>query len=202
MSKVVYIIPGFGYSPRHKEYVKLAEAFKENGFKPKVIKINWYRRTMEDYLVQFMEQYKNSPKEEVTLLGFSLGANITLLANEKAKPKNIIFCSLSPYFKEDKAKIKDTKYAWYLKPYIILLEFLVSPAIRTMKHYSFKELSSKINCRVFIFAGKNEMLNLLNRAKEAHKKVPNSKLVLVENTGHDIGNKEYLKALKAIISKL
>ena len=202
MKKVVYIIPGFGYSPHHKEYVKLAEVFRKNGFKPKVVRINWYRRKMEDYVEQFMNQYQSSPEEEVTILGFSLGANVALLVSPMVKPKNIVFCSLSPYFKEDQTDMKDIKYKWHEKPLMLLTEVLVSPALKSMKKYSFNDLSVKINSQVFILAGKKEIPGLIERAKDAHKRIPKSKLLLIENTGHDIGSAEYREALKEVISQL
>jgi pimeloyl-ACP methyl ester carboxylesterase len=200
--KVVYIIPGFGYHPQHKNYIKLAELFKSRGFKPKIVKISWYRKTMEHYIAQFMNQYDSSTEDDVTILGFSLGSSIAVLINQKISPKRMILCSLSPYFKEDNAELNNPDCKWYQKPELMLTKFLVSPALSSLKKYSFNELSRKINCKVFLLAGKNEMPELLTRSRDAQKRIPKSNLILIENTGHDIGHPNYLAELEKIISRI
>lgn len=198
MNKVAYLIPGFGYRANNQTYLTIASIFRKNGIEPKIVDIKWHRRTMEDYVLQFMSQYDGSSKNHAILFGFSLGANIAILSSQKIKTKNLVLCSISPYFKEDK-KVNNN-VIWYLKPYQMILEFLVSPAIKSMKKYS-SNLLNKINYRTYIIVGKQELAISVNKAKDTHKRIKNSKLILTD-AGHDIGNANYLKTLEAIIQKI
>ena len=76
MNKVVYIIPGFGYSTRQKAYKEIAKYFKSKGIKPIPVNISWKYKVMSDYIEEFMKKYKDGKNNKVYIIGFSFGAFI------------------------------------------------------------------------------------------------------------------------------
>ena len=190
MDKVVYIIPGFGESNKQRAYKQIASYFKSKGIKPiSVDNIKWKYNTMSDYVTQLMKRYK--PNGETYILGFSYGAMLAFIASVKIKPKMQILCSLSPYFKEDLSHIPNT---WKLYAGI--------KRINDHKNCSFNQLAKKTECKTTLLVGSKELKPVLRRANEAHKKLKNSKLIIIEGAKHKIAQKEYQKALKKIISNL
>ena len=119
MKKIAYIIPGFKESYLTKKgYEKVGEFFKERGIEPIQIDINWEYQNpgrFRDFLAQFLKQYKRRKDAEIYLLGFSFGAVIAFLAEQKIKPRVLILCSLSPYFEEDLSKARPRWVKWFEK---------------------------------------------------------------------------------------
>jgi len=197
MRKVVYIIPGYGESTRNKRYKKLIHVFRSRGFEIIRINIKWKNRTMTDYVNQFLEKYKNNKNSYI--FGFSFGAMIAFIASQKIMPKLQILCSLSPYFKED---LKETRkiFGKDLKRYFTEKQF------EDLNKYAFNKIVKNVKCRTILIAGGREMIvhskkydHLIKRTKEAANKIKDSKLIIVENGGHDISQKEYLSAIKQIV---
>ncbi len=144
---------------------------------------------MSDYLEEFNHKYKGG--KEVYLLGFSLGSMIAMISSAKINPKMQILCSLSPYFKEDLPYLRE----WWKQ-----LEG--KRRMDDFKNYSFKEISSKTNCKTILLVGSREPRDVIRRVNDAHKRLKGSRLVTIENIGHDIFNKRYQNKLAEIISKL
>mgnify|MGYP000845411952 FL=1 len=118
MKKIAYIIPGFKESSlRQSGYKKIAGYLKEKGIESIQVEIDWKYETparFKDFLAQFLNQYKRPKKDtEVYLVGFSFGAVTAFLAEAKIKPKALILCSLSPYFKEDLMKMRPSWQKWF-----------------------------------------------------------------------------------------
>lgn len=190
MKKVAIIIPGFGYSGKEKEYKKVAGFFAAKGIAPVVADIRWKRRTFSEYLAQFDDEYgkyfKNN--KEVYVLGFSFGAMMSSVISSRHKSKVLMLCSLSPYFKEDLPRIKKWWKSWIGKG-----------RLEEFKKLSFTNLAKNIKCKTFILAGNKEGPEVGYRAKDALKKIKNSKLIFIEGVKHDISDSRYLAKIKKVI---
>lgn len=191
--KVAYILPGYGQSSvRGPAYIKIAKFFEARGIKPISVKIEWRKNKPEkfsEYVQQFLKQYKKQKNTLTYVLGFSYGANIALLAAPKAKPNMLILCSLSPYFEEDLKTIKSTWFRWWRKNFI-------------ESDYSFDKLAQKIKNKTTLLIGEHEDISSIKRAKDAKRKLLDSRLIAVKNGLHKIGQKEYIKAVEKVVSTL
>ena len=191
MQKVAYIIPGYGESYKTKGYSQVASFFKARKIKAVPVKISWKHNTMSDYVDEFMEQCKSRKGHEVYLLGFSFGSMIALMASGKVRPKVIILCSLSPWFKEDLPYLKKSWKRYFGKK-----------KMEDFKRHSFDEFAKQVRCRTILIAGDKESPELDKRVKDAAKKIKNSKFIIIPNAKHDISQKDYLEVLRELISSL
>jgi esterase/lipase len=191
MKKAVYIIPGFGENTNQTSYQKIIKFFKARNFHAIPVKISWKHRTMSDYVEECLKQVQINKKEDISLLGFSFGAMIAFIASPKIKPKMLILCSLSPYFKED---IKFLKKSWKRNE--------SKKRLKNMKNFSFESIAKKIKSGTLLIAGSKEHKIVLKRIENAHRKIKNSDLIIIQNARHNISQKEYLDSLQKIISKL
>ncbi len=189
MGKIIYIIPGFKQSPKSKGFKELSNMFTQRGINPVIVKIDWKRKVMSDYVEEFLQE---NPAHGKYVIGFSFGAMIALIAAEKIKPKLLILCSLSPYFKED---LRKRSRHW--------IDVRVGKKrLKDFQDYSFNKIAAKIKCRTLILVGEKEIGIMHPRAKDANRKLKNSKLVVVPKARHKISQKEYQEALKNLVYKL
>ncbi len=191
MRKVVYIIPEYMGSPSDSAYRKVGTIFQSIGIKPIGISITWKRRTMTQYVNEFMEKYNKIKKrnEEVYLFGFSYGANVAFIAATQIKPKAVIMGSLSPFFKED------LKYA-----YKSWLRGVGKTRVADHRNQSFNSFAKKFKSRALIFVGEKEWEQCHRRARIAHKLIKNSKLIVVPSARHKLQQKEYQAAVKKYVT--
>lgn len=193
MKKIAYIIPGFRHSTNAKEYKEVAKLFELRQIKTVPIKIHWKYRTMTDYVDEFLAQVKHEKDDEAYLFGFSWGAMIALISARKIKPKKLILASLSPYFREDLPAMKNW---WRLN--------VGKKRELDFKKYEFNAIAKRINCPTILLAGEKECQKYKRfkyRVNDAHKKIKNSKLIMILNAKHDLGQKEYLEAIKNLTKK-
>jgi esterase/lipase len=193
MAKVVYIIPGYQHTTSLKSYREVARYFKSRNYQVELVKINWARRVMSDYVAEAKGQVVRHKKgDAVCLFGFSFGAFIALNLAEQIIPKYLILGSLSPYFKEDLPYVKKT---WK--------EFWGKRRIKDFSNFYFNKLVKKVKCsKIYLLGGGDEVPELKRRLKEAVKKIRNSELYYAEQVGHDLGHKNYLKLVKEIVSNI
>jgi len=200
MQKVVYIIPGSGESPREKCYQNIARWFSAQGIQPQLVSIHWNHRVMSDYIKEFLKKYKQTHRrgDEIYLFGFSFGAMIVFISFAKIRPKTIILCSLSPYFKEDISNIPEKWMKGKNKNETLELQ----RGVKNLKNFSFRTFVRKVNSKTFILCGKEEHKLCINRSRNAKKEIKNSKLILIPETKHRLSNKKYLEKVREVIQKL
>ena len=193
MKKIAYIIPGYGESSIHqRSYGKIAKYFESVDITTIQVSINWRKHTLErfdDYVEDFLKQYKKEKNTQVYVLGFSFGAMIAFLTAIKTKPDALILCSPSPYFEEDLKIMKPSWLKWWRKNF-------------TKSDYSFTKLAEKIGTKTYLLVGEKEDEICIHRAKDAKKKIKNSMLTIIKSGQHKIGQKEYLEALRKVINKI
>ena len=193
MKKVCYIIPGFGESVfRQRDYPRIAKLLEKRGITPIGVHIDWHKRKprrFSDYALQFLDQYKKPKGAKVYVLGFSFGAVTALLTARRAKPDALILCSLSPFFVEDQKIMKPYWFRWWKK------EFEKSD-------YSFNKTARGVKTKTHLIIGTKELKVVQERARDAQRKIKNSKLVIAKGAKHRVGQKQYLIALECVTKML
>lgn len=193
MNKIVYIIPGYSESKdNNPAYKKIGKYFKSRNTKTIIVDIDWKNKTMAEYVSEFSNIYsRNDNNGRVYFLGFSFGAMIAFISAEKLRPTALILCSLSPFFKEDVPHIRE----WWKK-------LIGKKRLIEFKKLSFNSLAKNISSKTFIIAGGREGEEVARRAKDANKKIKNSKLTIIPDARHKIGQNEYLVEIEKIINFL
>jgi len=132
-----------------------------------------------------------------------LGKGIALLANFTIAPNFIeegVAKATINTSKQQLRKIIDGRKEVWLQPKV-----LYSKAKETSNYYSdLQKVVSKypsIQSKITIVTGANEVLTLKKDCVRFHKEVPNSELVIFENTGHYIQFDQFDKLLKVIRKK-
>src|SRR3989344_389943 len=196
MGKVVFVIPGYGEKKSSRRaYAHIENAFKKRGYKTFVAPVTWLRHTMSDYVVEFVTFARSKIKrgDRIVMQGFSFGAVIALMSAHEIMTNNLLLCSLSPFFKQDLAA---TRRTW-------------KSADKVMGKARMKDLArldfgrfTKPGGRVTLLLGAKEVGTVEQRVKDAHKRIKGSKLVVIPGAKHDIGNPDYLTAIKSEIFSL
>ncbi len=187
--KKIFIIPGYRHKSGDQAYIDLVNVFEKKKLASIVVPIKWKYSAFNKWLAEFDAFYEKNKAEETVLLGFSYGAMIALAAAVKIQPKLLILCSLSPYFKEDLVTMKKS---W--------VRAIGKRQMADFEKVSFNELAKNIKSKTILLLGEKETIKypeLADRVKIAHQKI-SSKLVMVPNGDHNIGQKEYLEAIGKI----
>lgn len=186
----VFVIPGFTHTGKEAAYKKVAVLLRKKGYTPIIFHPTWKRKTVTDVAVEFLNTYKKKLAEEhISLLGFSFGAIAALLIAEKIQPSSLFLCSVSPYLDEDTIPEQWKKIVGKRR-------------IDDFASLSCKHICARIAARTYILVGEKEAAafpTVLTRAARINKQIKNSHLTIVQNTIHDIGQKEYLEAINALI---
>lgn len=184
--KKLYIVPGFGESTRMKNYREVIKIGKENDFEIKPIKIIWdMDKNMDDYIKEVESQIPEMSKED-TILGFSFGAYIAYLLSNKKEFNNYIFCTISPYFKDNLKDIPQESKDYFGKNFI--------NSLRKNNIHN----GNKSNAW-FLTGDKDWDLAIKTNKQASNKWSGNSNFILVKNCGHDLANLNYIKEVKKII---
>lgn len=182
-----YLIPGNGENLKSRDYQAVLNTYKELGYEPEFVSIDWKYKTIDDWVEQVRQQIPASNIKSSLLSGFSFGSMIALAIAAGVNPKQLLLFSLSPYFKED-MPLPEKYQKWAGKR-----------KVENFKHFSFNELASKIKCSTRLFIGSKEISKykeMDHRSSEAKKRINNNKLVVVKDVGHDIGDPKYIEAIK------
>lgn len=188
MKKRVFIIGGWNDSFKEKKYRLIYKYFKEKGYEPFLVNIHWKYKVMTDYIQEFRKIYNDNKLEKNYLFGFSFGSVISLNSSHDLKPDAMILCSLSPYFIEDFKKFPPS---WIKRERKMI--------ITDVKNFRFNKICPSVKCKTYLVIGENEPPVLVNRSKDAHRKIKGSKLIIVKGAVHDFGGEKYFNAVKEVI---
>ena len=182
-----YLIPGSGEDLKSRDYQAVLDMYKGLGYESKFIPIDWKYKTIDDWLEQVRSKIPKKDLANSLLSGFSFGSMIALAIAAEVNPKQLLLFSLSPYFKEDMPlPLKYEKWAGKRR-------------IENFKQVSFNELAAKIKCPTLLLIGSKEISkykDMNHRSTEANKRIKNSKLIVVNNIGHNVDNPGYIKVIK------
>jgi pimeloyl-ACP methyl ester carboxylesterase len=187
-----YLIPGNGEDLESRNYQAVLNAYKRLGYEPHFVTVNWKYRTIDDWIEHVSSKIPRPEIQKSLLSGFSFGSMIALDVAAKTNPRKLHLYSLSPYFKEDRPF--PAKYLkWHGKR-----------RIENFRNFSMNKLVAYINCPTTLFIGNKEIEKypdtMGRRTDKAHAAIKNSKLVVVEGAGHDVGNLSYVKAIEKALN--
>ena len=86
----IIIIPGFGESESEEAYIQLKEDIQSySGSIVEFYNPIWDRRTVRHWINDFKNKFKDVDLSQFTVIGFSMGAYITLALTKEKKFKKI-----------------------------------------------------------------------------------------------------------------
>ncbi|OGL25105.1 hypothetical protein A3A68_02240 [Candidatus Saccharibacteria bacterium RIFCSPLOWO2_01_FULL_48_13] len=191
--RTVLFVPGFRENLESRNYRSILNGFEAKGYKVKFVAINWSRNTVSDWVKEFDDMYQKYNPKKTILAGFSYGAIISLVSASKRSPSELWLFSLSARFHEDFPRLKKSTLRIMGKS---------KRRLEAFNNLRFYDLSKTVDCKTLIFVGEEEAKDdpaLLERAKEAHKLIPNNQLILVSGAPHDVSNKKYIVAIEKAI---
>lgn len=178
----LYIIPGFRESTDEKPYQKIAKVAQNKGYRVIFHNPQWTRRTIKDWLDELDGVIKKHGANDSMILGFSMGAYIAVLSAQRNSFTKLILCSLSPYFKEDLAKLPLLAHQTLGK--------------RRVDAYAKFTVPRNIQTPVVFVVGNQDLPILINRVKDLCKHwLGDKKIVVLAGVTHDINNQKYLEAI-------
>lgn len=184
-----YLVPGSGEDLKSRDYRAVLNLYKELGYEPEFVSIDWKYKTIDDWVEQVKLKISKQELGDSLLSGFSWGSMIALtLAAEYKSPQKLFLFSLSPYFAEDLPHVKETWLRWAGKR-----------RVAKFKQLSMNKLADRINCPTTIFIGSKEVSkysDMKRRTKEAHKRIKGSKVIEIDDVRHDVGDPKYVEAIR------
>ena len=185
----LYVIPGLGETTRSRNYSGLIHLARKLGFDVRPINIYWsQKKNMTNFLAEAEGKLpKDISKDYV--LGFSMGAYIAAVLSPNKRAKGYIFCSTSPFFKEDIKRIpKATK------------KYFGSKMINSFKKYSFPK---NIPSRAWFLIGDQDWKIAIEKTRKIFKSWPGKKsLYLIKGAGHELNHSKYTERLEKILKTL
>lgn len=190
MKKTVFIIPGFRHGPGTRGYKEIAGILRKEGYFPVLSRISWKKRTVSENAAFFLKEFSRMKRKKKYILGFSFGAMVALLASTKVRSSGLILCSLSPFFREDIAKVKTN-----------LMSALMAERYEDFAQLQSTVLAKKIKTKqVHMLYGAREAKSLKKRVNKTFDQIVSSRkqLTQIQKTEHEIGSFRYLQTIQQI----
>lgn len=190
---IALIIPGMNQTNLNPGYDSIGDYYKKKGITPIFININWKSvgpNRLSTAAIQIDSFLKDSfPDSRLFLFGFSFGAVVTLRLSHLVNSDQVILCSMSPLFAEDRA--------YQIFPFKQLMNFFLN---KSSNRLSYSDCTKN---RLFFLYGDHDSF-LINNAiiKKRESSFKYSKTIFVENGRHKISDHTYLKAVKDIIESI
>lgn len=182
-----YLIPGWGEDLRDRNYRAVLNVYKQAGYEPDFIEINWNYRTIEDWVEEVKRKLSKQDIQNSLLSGFSFGAVAALsVAATYQNPKKLLLFSLSSYYKSD-----SPKPSW--------LKSIGKKRAASFDAIDFADQAANIKCPTDIFCGSNEGPEMLHRAEVARRLIKGSHLLIVDGVSHDVTDQKYIQKIEVVL---
>lgn len=189
--KIAVIVPGMGQKVTKPQYRAIGEYYAKKGITPVYVSVDWKKVGFRD-LTHISEEISSAlrtsfPSSHLYLFGFSFGAIIAYEVSETIHSDQILLCSLSPLFKEDRQ--------YQIFPFKQIFNLVSDKSLDSLSY-----LHNKGRCFVFLYGAHDSFL--INEAIIEQRKsaFDCSVSMIVKNAGHDVSQKSYLEAIKSIIA--
>lgn len=172
------------------QYQPIVNEFQENGWERVIFyEPNWETSNVESLVSNFIATLPED-NQPLTLLGFSLGAMIALIATTRIAVDNLILCSPSGYFAEYDAALTQDDRAWANEN---LNDFRNFSATNTITN-------AKVSLGVII-AGQTELEQWPDFRQWVNdlKSQTDWRFIELPGTGHEIEALVYQDSIKKII---
>ena len=192
--KTAFLIAGFGMNQTagDEKYADLQSAIASKGYKVIPVPFVWNYTTVPQYVDKFVDFYHQHRGDHNVIIGNSYGAMVAFLAAPSVLPDEIVLCSLSPYFNEDKDK---TTVEYRVKRF-------GKRRNKAMDQLHAKQTATKINqsgTKVIMLYGEREKLiypELVERVKSTAQDLHNVKLIEVADAPHSFRDPAYIRGIE------
>lgn len=180
MKPHLLVIPGFGEDSTDAPYHTLKKNL-EGKFRVTMHTPKWNYSTPSMWLHELSKTLDVVDTSNMTVIAFSLGAYIALLASQKHKFKKIILCSLSPFFREQMQYMPKTARAFLGKRRVA--DFNTHPLPKTVSP-----------APIFLFGAKDWAVGI-DEARKMAKKYGGT-FEIVQNAHHELPD-DYIQKIVA-----
>jgi pimeloyl-ACP methyl ester carboxylesterase len=194
--KTIFIIAGFDlHHTANDDYDELKDGLKANGYNVVPVDIGWRQTTPTQYTQKFIEAYEQHKTGYNIILGNSFGAVVALIAASKLNPDETYLCSLSPFFYEDRGKRPDS----------FGIKYFGKRRMEDLWSLHFDSIAADINkssIRTTVIYGELENKTspqLVDRCKDAAKKIQRSKIIEFPDTPHSMKDDRYMRELLKLL---
>lgn len=191
-NNLALIIPGMNQTCSDPGYDSIGDYYKAKGIAPVYVNINWNAvgiKNLTAAAVQLRDFLNDSfPQSHFYLFGFSFGAVITLKLSQLVRVEQVLLCSMSPLFAEDRTH--------QIFPFGQILG-MVTDYSKNGLSYS----ASKGTCVIFLYGDHDSFA--INKAIIQNRKefFTCNETGMVPNARHDISGQSYLTAIKRIVQR-
>lgn len=190
--KAAVVLAG-NHETTENRYEAVLREFRSNGWENVMLYgPNWQATTIKQLVNDFIERLPTN-REPLTLLGFSLGAMIALIAASRITVDNLVLCSPSGYFVEYDSLLSKDDRGW------------ANRSLKDFRDFSATDvLSSTRAARGIIIAGQTELEDWPDFRKWITdlKSWTNWQYIEVPNTGHEIEASRYQDTIKKTIKTI
>jgi hypothetical protein len=192
-NNLALIIPGMNQTCSDSEYDSIGAYYTSNGIAPVYVNINWKAvgiKNLSAAAIQLHDMLKDSfPKSHIYLFGFSFGAVISLKLSQLMRAEQVLLCSMSPLFAEDR----------------IHQIFPFGQILGMITDYSKNGLSysaSKGTCVIFLYGDHDSFA--VNKAIIQNRKdfFICNETGIVPNARHNVSGRSYLTAIQRIVQRV
>jgi hypothetical protein len=185
----LYVIPGLGENIKDSNYKKIVEIAKKYNLKIVPIKVKWTTdKDVSDFTKEIADQIPDDSKNDY-VLSFSIGSYIAINISKKKKFKGYIFCTISPFFKENLKKIPKESQKYFGE--------------KMMKSFAKYSIPKGNKSNAWFLVGDKDWDLAIKTAKVAYKNWSGQKkLIIVKGAGHDLSHKNYVKEVEGIMKSL
>lgn len=190
---IVLIIPGMNQTDSDPGYDSVGGYYKSKGISPVYVNIDWKAvgiGKLSDAALQIDSMLKDSfPDSHVFLFGFSFGAVISLKLSQLICAEQIILCSMSPLFEEDRV--------YQIFPFKQIMGLVTDYSTNGLSYSS-----SLGTCVYFLYGDHDSFVINKSIIKNRKTSFKCDETRIVSNAGHNISSHSYLKAIKQIVQKI
>jgi hypothetical protein len=184
------IIPGLNKTGAEPEYDAIGTLYNRNGIAPVIVNVNWNAVGINNITAtarQLAGMISDSfPGSKFHLFGFSFGAVIALKVSQLMDVEQVLLCSMSPLFKEDKA--------FQLFPFGQILGMITDYSKNGLSYSESKE-----TCSIFLYGEHDSFA--INKAIILNRKdfFKCNETIMVPEARHDLSTGSYLSVIGEII---
>lgn len=199
MVKTAFLLRGFTLNATtlDADFQQVRDAVASKGYRIVPVPITWNRKTISQFVEQFVAVYEKEKSEHDTVIGGSLGAMAAFVAAPYFKPNELILCSLSPFFKEDIAAY-DAAYVNSCR------KWFGERRWRDCQNISADQVADQVKktaTKTTMLYGELEKElypQLVSRVKATATRL-SARLVEVPNCGHKMRTPEYIAGLRDVL---
>ena len=192
-SNIALIIPGMNQTDSNPGFNFIGDYYKNKGITPVYVNIDWKSvgiNNLSTSAFQIKTLLKDSfPDSHVFLFGFSFGAVISLKLAQLIDAEQILLCSMSPVFAEDRVNQRF--------PFKQIAGFISDYSLNGLSYSA-----SQRTCINFLYGDHDSFL--LNKAIIQSRKsfFRCSETIIVKNAHHNISDQTYLKAIYQFVQRI